>query len=278
MVSSVSNDLKLLLHEQGRLRVWSIIVTIMGDVVETTGGEISIAELIDICKLLDIEPQAVRTAMSRLGKEGWVDRIPDGRSAYYRFSDKRRDEFNEATQYIYANPDIANIDWNFGIMPPLNLIEKQMLLDEMTSAHPITVNNQIITWRKDLSGNIPKKINDLLTIFQTKPIQWGEKCIEQISPSPQQNLISALLQILNSLDPEVIEAQDALIVRVLMIHFWRRLVLRHPVVNSPFNEEVWPLPKLHKLVAKTYALISPKSEAALSRPVNEQMRNARFQF
>ena len=63
-----------------------------------------------------------------------------------------------------------------------------------------------------------------------------------------------------------------------MIHFWRRLVLRHPVVNSPFNEEVWPLPKLHKLVAKTYALISPKSEAALSRPVNEQMRNARFNF
>jgi len=278
MVSSVSNDLKLLLHEQGRLRVWSIIVTIMGDVVETTGGEISIAELIDICKLLDIEPQAVRTAMSRLGKEGWVDRIPNGRSTYYRFSDKRRDEFNEATQYIYANPDTANIDWNHGIMPPLNLIEKQMLLDEMASAHPITVNNQIITWRKDYSGNVPKKIQDLLTIFQEKPINWGKKCIDQISPSPQQNLINALLQILNSVDAEEIEAQDALIVRLLMIHFWRRLVLRHPVVNSPFNEEVWPLPKLHKLVAKIYALISPKSEAALSRPVNEQIRNARFQF
>ena len=276
MVSSVSNDLKVLLHQQGRIRVWSIIVTIMGDVVETSGGEISIAELIDICKLLDIESQAVRTAMSRLSKEGWVDRIPDGRSAYYRFSGKRRDEFNAATQYIYAVPNISDIDWNFGIMPPLNLIEKQQLLDEIALAHPIAVNNQIITWRKDFSKNIPQKIQDLLTVFQTEPKHWGNECIKQITPSPQKDLINALLQILNLVDAEKIEAQDALIIRVLMIHFWRRLVLRHPIVNSPFEEEIWPLPKLHEVVANIYALISPKSEAALSRPVNEQMRNSRF--
>ncbi|MGB2497906.1 MAG: hypothetical protein ACPH9Y_06020, partial [Planktomarina sp.] len=53
------------LHAQGRLRVWSVIVTILGELAEPEGGEISMSALLELCAALEIEPQAVRTAMSR---------------------------------------------------------------------------------------------------------------------------------------------------------------------------------------------------------------------
>ena len=76
------------LHKEGRLRVWSVIVTIMGEIAQPDGGEISMATLLDICGALDIEPQAVRTAMSRLSKNGLVIGKREGRIAFYRFSSK----------------------------------------------------------------------------------------------------------------------------------------------------------------------------------------------
>ena len=65
-------DLVHHLHAEGRLRVWSVIVTIMGEIAQPDGGEISMAVLLEICTALDIEPQAVRTAMSRLSKDGAI--------------------------------------------------------------------------------------------------------------------------------------------------------------------------------------------------------------
>ena len=74
------------LHAQGRLRVWSVIVTILGELAEPEGGEISMSALLELCAALEIEPPAVRTAMSRLSKDGFVSGRRLGRQAFYRFS------------------------------------------------------------------------------------------------------------------------------------------------------------------------------------------------
>ena len=55
------------LHAQGRLRVWSVIVTILGELAEPEGGELSMSALLELCAALEIEPQAVRTAMTAVG-------------------------------------------------------------------------------------------------------------------------------------------------------------------------------------------------------------------
>ena len=55
------------LHAQGRLRVWSVIVTILGELGEPEGGELSMSALLELCAALEIEPQAVRTAMTAVG-------------------------------------------------------------------------------------------------------------------------------------------------------------------------------------------------------------------
>ena len=105
-------DLTRHLHAQGRLRVWSVIVTILGEIAQPEGGKISMASLLEICAALNIEPQAVRTAMSRLSKDGLVAGKREGRTAHYQFSPQGLAEYCRAATVIYAAPK-SLVDWVF---------------------------------------------------------------------------------------------------------------------------------------------------------------------
>jgi phenylacetic acid degradation operon negative regulatory protein len=43
---------------------------------------------------------------------------------------------------------------------------------------------------------------------------------------------------------------QARVARVLLIHFWRRLVLRYPTVQAPIPE--WPLAQVQREIAGLY--------------------------
>ena len=97
------------LHGNGRLRVWSLIITFFGDAVALRGGRVALSTLRDAMGLLDIEPGAVRTALSRLANEGWVERQREGRLSFYKLTDQGRAAFDEPTRRIYA---AAARDWD----------------------------------------------------------------------------------------------------------------------------------------------------------------------
>ena len=97
------------LHGNGRLRVWSLIITFFGDAVALRGGRVALSTLQDAMGLLNIEPGAVRTALSRLAGEGWVEREREGRLSFYKLTDQGHAAFDEPTKRIYAG---AARDWD----------------------------------------------------------------------------------------------------------------------------------------------------------------------
>ncbi|MET0169130.1 MAG: phenylacetic acid degradation protein, partial [Aliihoeflea sp.] len=62
------------LHQRGRLRVGSLVVTMFGDAIAPRGGRVALGVLQDLMGRLRVEPGALRTAMSRLASDGWVIR------------------------------------------------------------------------------------------------------------------------------------------------------------------------------------------------------------
>ena len=92
------------LHSEGRLRVWSLVITVFGDLVQHRGGEVSTARLGVLMNRIGVEPGALRTALSRLSRDGWVTRERAGRTSLYRLSDRGLDRFAPATSMIYAPP------------------------------------------------------------------------------------------------------------------------------------------------------------------------------
>src|SRR6266567_2432749 len=73
-------------HARKPVRAWSLIVTLYGDAVVPRGGSLWLGSLVDIMALLRIDAGHVRTAMSRLTSDGWLERERVGRNSYYRLS------------------------------------------------------------------------------------------------------------------------------------------------------------------------------------------------
>jgi phenylacetic acid degradation operon negative regulatory protein len=272
---SPSEALKLLLNRQDRLRLWSVIVTIIGEVAQTIGGEITINEMIDICGLMDIEPQAVRTAMSRLTREGWVDQRPEDESILYRFSNKGLSGFNAANPVVFGYPKESDLDWCVGILPVLEE-EKKALIEDLAVANPIIMNNQIALWQRKREKQISDQTLFAMTRFDTLPLEWPDSLWEDVVPSPQLKLINQLIAIVENASKTKLVAEDALVIRVLLNHFWRRLVLWHPPIVAPFDEELWPMPKLQRILAETYHDLVEKSLPALPRPPDMAVIESRF--
>ena len=53
------------LRAEGRLRVWSLVITAFGDLVQHRGGAVSSARLNVLLGRIGVEPGALRTALSR---------------------------------------------------------------------------------------------------------------------------------------------------------------------------------------------------------------------
>lgn len=83
-------------------RTWSLIVTVFGDVALPRGEAIRLADLTGWLEPLGIEPGLVRTALSRLVTNGTLLRERDGRSALYRLSAAAERDFLAAADLIYG--------------------------------------------------------------------------------------------------------------------------------------------------------------------------------
>ena len=65
-------------------RTGSIVITVFGDAIVPRGGSVWLGTLLEFFKTLDIDSGVVRTAMSRLAADGWLEREKVGRNSFYR--------------------------------------------------------------------------------------------------------------------------------------------------------------------------------------------------
>ena len=85
-------------------RTGSIVITVFGDAIVPRGGSVWLGTLLEFFEALDIDSGVVRTAMSRLAADGWLERNKVGRNSFYRLSEKGRQTFDTATRHIYDPP------------------------------------------------------------------------------------------------------------------------------------------------------------------------------
>ena len=245
------------LHAQGRLRVWSVIVTILGELAEPEGGEISMSALLELCAALEIEPQAVRTAMSRLSKEGLVAGRRAGRQAFYRFSSTGLEQYHRAARWIYAAPqDIQH--WCYGLIgPDADLAQLQK---DCAARPPLIFRARLACWPDAAmpEGLIPWR--DRLVIFDSAPLTFSDWARNQVFPALNAERCALIARLCGALDGRALTAPQARVTRVLLVHFWRRLVLRYPAIEAPLDD--WPLAHAHRALADLYPQLLRMSDGA----------------
>ncbi|HAV07371.1 MAG TPA: phenylacetic acid degradation protein [Rhodobacteraceae bacterium] len=230
------------LHAEGRLRVWSLVITVFGDCVQHRGGRISTARLQRLLGRIGVEPGALRTALSRLGRDGWVESERAGRSSEYRLSQQGLMRFTEATGRIYAPPQSGPIHgWTLSLDEggPQGFTLGGLRLRPQNQALP------------DAGFRLEGQITALSPALRASLIS-----------APFRAALDHLFADLAHLTTTDLDPLDACAARILLIHRWRRIVLRHPDLPAELLPDDLPEPP-RSAVARTYARLSPQAEAWL---------------
>jgi len=245
------------LHHSGRLRVWSIVVSIFGELVQSRQQTISVQELLALTSHVGIEENALRTALSRLAKEGWVERHKEGRLAFYALSDSGRKTFLAASARIYS-PDFESPSTHWNLAYFKDASSKDAIDPSIAfslSRHWLLLNNED---KASINGN------DVI-FFPTEPMQMPTWAIQNFL---QKNLGVRYAELLEDLQPLLDESSlvnklsplSGLAARYLIVHAWRRLVLRHPLLPQQLLEDDWPGYGCHRAICNLYPKLVQISE------------------
>ena len=192
------------------LKTWSVIVTLFGDF---EGDHLTGNQIKDTLGPLGIKPQAIRVALHRLKADGWITAEKQGREAIYRLAPKGRLETDTAAKDVYRQDIKFSNGWQF------YLFQHEM---ENTFAIPIT---------KELLAAPVEVSNDLDMGYSLAPVRrnipvWIEERLVPQHLLQNARAILAVLETVSTTDLDLPES-DAVCLRLLVLHQWRRLALRH---------------------------------------------------
>lgn len=235
-VSSQSFDASIAqLTDLQNLRVWSIIVSLFGDLAQKPGDQISGTTLTQIITPMGIKPEAIRVALHRLRKDGWINSTRSGRASVHYLTEFGRNQSAAVTPRIYARAPQPPQSWHLLIAEDgsgQTTLEETLLLPQYTQVNRRTALGY---------GTAPDGLDDLLvaTVCELSVPNWLQT---RLFPQDLVAACQALLDALSKIPPPSAEALTPVQIatlRTLIVHHWRRIALRHPVLPAGFPPADW---------------------------------------
>lgn len=250
-------------HAEPRLRVWSLVITFLGDAVVPRGGRAALADIQAVMERLGVESGAVRTAMSRLAADGWVTREREGRQSFYQLANAGRHAFDEATRRIYAEgPPAWDGIWTV-VLSPSSIVaaDAEGLLGEGF----VRIGQQAFVKPGPFSD--PQLAAGMLTVRgrgEDLPAGFADLWGLDDLAARYRSFMALWMPLADRLAAgDRLAPLDAIAARTLLIHDWRRLVLRDPGLPGTLLPHDWTGETARLVTRRVYAPLIPASEAWL---------------
>jgi phenylacetic acid degradation operon negative regulatory protein len=276
---TVAAELIARFRRQRPLRGGSLIVTLFGDSIMPRGGTIALGSLIELAAPFGLNERLVRTATARLAHDGWLEGRRAGKLSEYHLSKSGRARFAEATKRIYSEPDTAwSGRWTLIVVPPMRAAERKEIRDELlwrgfgeisanVFAHP-ELDSQALRSQRDAGGLLCKVVAfDASLAGEDAPqrlveLGWD---LEDLGLRYRRFVDRFAIVQAELKQHRGIEPRDSFLVRTLLIHEYRRLHLRDPLLPAQLLRPNWPGAQAALLCRDIYARVFGPSEAYLSR-------------
>jgi phenylacetic acid degradation operon negative regulatory protein len=274
--ASTAAELVARFRGQRPLRAGSLIVTMFGDSILPRGGAISLGSLIRLAAPFGLNERLVRTATARLAQEGWLETRRVGKRSEYRLTDGGRERFAEATERIYGPPSAAwSGRWTLVIPPPLHAARRQRLKRELAWQGFGELSSSVFAHPEAAApttdGLLAKAGLPTGTLVFEADLAW---------PAAAETLVGLgwdlkdLAQRYRRFAARFERVQAALHVqpdpetgytlRTLLIHEYRRLHLRDPLLPERLLPPEWPGIRAQQLCRAVYGAVFAASEEHLS--------------
>jgi phenylacetic acid degradation operon negative regulatory protein len=251
------------------IRAKSLIITLFGDVVSQHGKEIWLGSLIHALDELGVNDRLVRTSVFRLVKEGWLSVEREGRRSFYQLTSSGGQEYQRAAQRIYASQsDIWRGRWQ--ILLPVNVPDEKRenfrrslnwlgfrAISSGTFARPGGDAASI----RDVLDEFDLKDGVIVMDAETNAITTKQDLKETVNhywdldqlALRYNNFVGQFKPLLQAVekgrDPTPINAFHA---RLLLIHEYRRILLRDTPLPDDLLPAQWPGTAARAMVGRIY--------------------------
>jgi len=256
------------LQAAGRLSAWSLIVSFLGDAIGPRGGVVSAGTVQAVMQRLGIGAGAVRTAISRLSADGWIERSREGRNSFYRLSGDVEETVHAAERRIYAASSLLPADAPRSLVIAAEPLSEQTLAS-LEPAGALQLAPQLILCfvaAADLPDGLRLPGATLAGLSSLEPGDAMRAGLAEARHFAEFEELRAAYEPLRTAlqqQPGSPPPVDAMALRCLMIHEWRRLALRVPAIPADLLQPGDPEPETRALIAAIYARLLPASEAWL---------------
>lgn len=263
----------------------SLISTIFGDSVLHRGGNISLASLIQLLELFGFNDRAVRTSVFRLVKNDWLCSDKIGRTSFYRITDSSRSTYLQAEQRIY-NDQMKEWDhyWGLILMSSLDTENKALLKKELEWLGFANISTNLMAYPGCNRIELQRLLVDLnmseqVVVFKAETLQLFNNSVDTIGRMlrtnwPIDELRQRYLQFLDIFreigvllmqENEQLEPVQAFQIRTLLIHYYRRILLKDPALPLELLPTDWPAIGARTLSMNIYKKVfEPADEYFLS--------------
>jgi phenylacetic acid degradation operon negative regulatory protein len=272
-------------RQQSRVQAGSLIISVFGDAVLPRGGRLWLGSLIGLLQPLGLNERLVRTSVFRLAKDEWLCSEALGRRTDYMLTAAGKRRFEEASRQIYAaDAPLWDRRWRLVLVLGIDPKQRDRLrramfwqgFGELTAdcfVHPSAdlraVFDALIT------DGMSELLPHLMPLLAANP-RFGMTADDSEMVHQAWNLerlaedyvafVNCYQPILWELrqDPhDQLDEESAFLLRTLLIHDYRRLLLRDPELPEVLSPAGWPGHQARLLCKEIYRRVLDASERHL---------------
>lgn len=252
-------------------RAGPLIISMFGDTIAPRGGSIWLGSLIGLMAHFGISERLVRTGVFRLTRDGWFKTRSAGRRSFYELTQHSSATFAEADRRIYT-ATLPQWDGNWTLvqaLPDLPAKDRQQLRDTL-KWHGFGQLSPTLMISPRTSD--PSPVNGAShagsVVFQARQKDLADTASQTDIASAAWNIAGLstaydnLIQRFSPFVPAIpIDPAQCFVLRTLLIHEYRRILLKDPQLPAVLAPPDWPGGKACKLVAQLYHLLTPATDS-----------------
>ena len=240
-------------------RAPSLVITVWGDAIAPHGGAVVLSSLIALLAAFGLNERLVRTSVFRLTQDGWLAAAPFGRRSLYCLTPEGTRRFDQAYRRIYAAAAPPwNDEWEILVGNGLTAGERRRLRQEL-AWEGFGVIAPGVYGRPAKNGSTVHRVVDALGLADrliamhardttdagalplaaAVPHAWD---LAALAASYQAFLraFGNVIERFRRAPGDALDAEQAFVVRTLLIHAYRRVLLRDPQLPEALLPPDWP--------------------------------------
>ncbi len=267
-------------RRQRPLRCGSLLITVLGDAIAPRGGRVSLGSLIRLAAPFGLPERLVRTSVARLAQDGWLAARRSGRTSEYTLTPLGRRRFAAATRRIYGDrPHAWNRRWTLVLLTAATGgRERERAREELrwlgfgqfatdVFGHP-TYGGVAVRARLAEAG-----MRNALTLLEARNDRLSNDRRLVRAGWDLAQLARAYQRFVRSFAPLAaalraggpVTSEVAFVARTLLIHEYRRIHLRDPLLPDVLLPEGWVGGAAYELCGRLYRAFFAPAERHLTQ-------------